>query len=76
MSGWTGRIGTPLWSPSATRRASWRCAPPARGAIAFADTERDATADMRSVLAGWAYLSLDSGQELPTLPTLPSSVEQ
>lgn len=47
--------------------------PPARGAIAFAYTEQDATTDMRSVLAGWAYFSLDSGQELPTLP---SSVEQ
>ena len=50
--------------------------PPARGAMAFADNERDATDDMRSVLAGWAYFSLDSGQELPTLPTPPASVEQ
>ena len=39
-------------------------------------THREAIDDMRSVLFDWAYFSLDLGQELPELPTLPSSVEQ
>ena len=50
--------------------------PPARGAISFGYSEQEAIDDMRSVLFDWAYFSLDLGQELPELPTLPSSVEQ
>lgn len=50
--------------------------PPARGAIAFAYTHREAIDEMRSVLFDWAYFSLDLGEELPKLPELPSSVEQ
>ena len=50
--------------------------PPARGAIAFGYTHREAITEMRSVLFDWAYFSLDLGQELPKLSTLPSSVEQ
>ena len=41
---------------------------PHPGAITFADTAREAIDDMRSCLFGWAYFSLVSGQELPTLP--------
>ena len=46
--------------------------PPARGAIAFADTEQEAINEMRDVLSGWAYFSLDSGQNPPQLPPPPS----
>ena len=45
--------------------------PPARGAIAFGYTEQEAVEEMRSVLFDWAHFSLDLGQELPTLPSLP-----
>ena len=50
--------------------------PPARGAITFAYTEQEAIDEMRDVLSGWAYFSLDSGQDPPKLPTPPSSVEK
>ena len=42
--------------------------PPARGAIAFGYSAQEAIDEMRDVLSGWAYFSLEDGCPLPVLP--------
>ena len=42
--------------------------PPARGAIAFGYSAQEAIDEMRDVLSGWAYFSLEDGCPLPALP--------
>ena len=41
--------------------------PPARGAIAFGYSAQEAIDEMRDVLSGWAYFSLEDGAPLPAV---------